>query len=55
MRHLVDIEISISMRYCLEKAELNHTTNGRLLRNYVRNNALCVIAVDFNAKSRKIC
>ena len=25
-----------------------------LLRNYVRDNALCVVATDFDAKSRKI-
>jgi hypothetical protein len=27
---------------------------GGLLRNYVRDNALCVVATDFDAKSRKI-
>jgi len=26
----------------------------QLFRNYVRNNALCVVATDFDAKSRKI-
>jgi len=45
MRHLINIERS--------EAESYYQWN-RLLRNYVRNNALCMVAADFDAKLRKI-
>jgi len=41
------------LEYRSEKAEPYYQWSGKL-RNYVRDNALCVIAANFDAKSRKI-
>ena len=38
----------------LREGSESHYHWRELLRNYVRDNALCIVAADFDAKSRKI-
>ena len=54
--HLVNVKMPINkfgISLGRSGAEPYYQWNG-LLRNYVRDNALCVVAVDFDARSRKI-
>ena len=54
--HLVNVEMPINkFGLSLERsgAEPYYQWNG-LLRNYVRDNALCVVTADFDARLRKI-
>jgi len=56
MKHLINVEMPINkFEISLGKrdVELFYQWN-RLLRNNMRDNAFCVVAVDFDAKSRKI-
>jgi len=53
--HLVDITMLINkFGLSLGGGSESHYQWRRLLRNYMRDNALCIVAVDFDTKSCKI-
>lgn len=48
-------KFGISLEGSASRMNNPHYQWSALVRNYVRDNALCLIASDFDAKSRKIC